>query len=120
GNRDAFFLRIDDEDGIGEAVHLFNAAKEAFEFVELFLELRDFFFWKAVEIALSLHVLEFAQARDALLNRREVGERAAEPALIDKKRPGAFSFFADHFLRLLLGTDEENDFLLARHLLDDF
>ena len=68
----------------------------------------------------SLHVLELAQTRDALLDRREVGQRAAEPALVDEERAGALGLFANDVLRLLLGADEQNDFALARHLLDDF
>ena len=118
-DRDALFLRIDDEDRVGQAVHVFDAAQEALEFVHLVLQLGDFFFGKAVEIALSLHVLELAQARDALLDGREVGQRSAQPALVDEERAGALGLVAHDVLRLFLRADEQNDFPLARQLLDD-
>ena len=88
----------------------FDAAEKALELVHLVLQLRDFFFGKPVEIALGLHVLELAQAGDALLNRREIRQRAAQPALVDVVGAGAFGFFPNDVLRLLLGADEENDF----------
>ena len=101
-------------------MHVFDAAQEPFEFLHLVRETRDFFFGQAVEIALNLHVFEFPQARDALLDGRKVRQGAAQPALIDEVRPGAFGLFLDHVLRLLLGADEEDDFALTRHLLDGF
>ena len=86
--------------------------------LELVGEFRDFFLGKPVEVALSAHPFELAQPRDALLDRREVRERSAEPALVDEERPGAFGLFLDGVLGLLLGADEQHDFALARHLLD--
>ncbi len=114
------FFGIDDEDGVGKTVHVFDAAEEALELVHLVLELRDFFLGQAIEVALRLHAFEFAQTRDALLDGREVGERAAQPALVDEIGARALGFFANDFLRLLLGADEENDALLTSHLLDGF
>ena len=87
---------------------------------ELVAELRDFFLGKQIEGALQPHSFELAQTRDALLDRREVRQRAAEPALVDEKRAGALGLFLNDVLRLLLGADEEDDFAFARHLLDDF
>ena len=58
------------------------------------------------------------QPRDALLDRRKVGQGAAEPTLIDEVRAGAFRLFLHHVLRLFLGADEKNDFLFTRHLAD--
>ncbi len=104
----------------GKTVHVLDAAQEALQFAHLVRELRHFFLGKPVEIALLLHVLEFAKTRDALLNRREVRQRAAQPALIHEVRAGAFGLFFDDVLRLFFGADEEHDFALARHLLDRF
>ena len=39
---------------------------------------------------------------------------------LTKIRAGALGLFANDVLRLLLGADEQNDFALARHVLDDF
>ncbi len=105
---------------VGKTVHVFDAAEEALEPAHLVGQLRDFFLGKPIEIALELHILELAKTRDALLDRREVGQRAAQPALVDEERAGALGFFSDDVLRLFLRADEENDAPLARHLLDDF
>ncbi len=99
-------------------MHVLDAAQEALELVELVGQPRDFFFGQQIEGALLLHALEFAQPRDALLNRGEVGQRSAQPALIDEVRAGALGFFFDDVLRLLLGADEQNDAAVARELLD--
>jgi hypothetical protein len=52
------------------------------------------------------------------LNRRKVGQRSAEPTLVHEIRAGAIRLFLDHVLRLLLGADEEDHFVVARHLFD--
>ena len=58
--------------------------------------------------AVFFHTLEFLQTRDALLNRLEVRQHAAEPALIDIKLPRTRRFLANRILCLLLRTDKEN------------
>ena len=50
--------------------------------------------------------LKFAQAVDALPNGREIGERTAEPAVVDVKHTAAGSLLSDGILRLLLGTNK--------------
>ncbi len=60
-NRDALFFRIDDEERIGQPVHIFDSTEKALEPIHLVLQLRDLFFWKPIEVALHLHVLELAQ-----------------------------------------------------------
>src|SRR5436309_2111362 len=52
--------------------------------------------------------MELVEPIDALLDRDEVGEEAAEPALIDEVHPGALGLLGDGFLSLLLGPDEED------------
>ena len=115
---DLFFLRIDDEERVGQAVHVFDAAQEALELIQLVGQLGDFFLGEHVEGALIAHPFEFAQTRDALLNRGEVGEHAAQPALVHEVCARTERLFLDRVLRLLLGADEQHDFAVARHLPD--
>ena len=44
----------------------------------------------------------------AFLDRDEVGQQPAQPALIDIKHPAALSLFLDGILGLALGPQEEN------------
>ncbi len=101
-------------------MHVFDAAEEPFEPVHLVLQHRDFFLRKPLEIALKLHVLQLAQTRDPFLNRREVRERAAQPALVDEERSRALGLLAHDVLCLLLGTDEQDHAAGPGQLLDRF
>ncbi len=111
---DAFFLGIDDEQRVGKTVHVLDPAQKPLQLVELFGKLRDFFLGKQIERALLTHPFEFAQTRDALLDGRKVRERSAEPTLVDEERAAAFGFFFNSVLGLLLGADEQDDFVRAR------
>ena len=52
--------------------------------------------------------LELLHAADLLLDRLEVGEQAAEPALGDVQRAGALGFALHDARELRLGADEED------------
>ena len=66
------------------------------------------FFVMPVEVAVELARLELVEQADALLDRDEVGEHAAEPALVDVGLAGARRLLGDRLLGLLLGADEED------------
>ena len=74
----------------------------------LFLVARDFLLRERVVAAVGGHRFEIAQPAEAALNRREVGEEAAEPALVDVEHAAALRFFGDDVLRLALGADEQD------------
>jgi hypothetical protein len=63
---------------------------------------------KRLVTAVGGHRLELAQPRQAALDRREVGEEPAEPALVHVEHAAALRFFGDRVLRLALGADEEH------------
>jgi hypothetical protein len=71
-----------------------------------------------VERAVLFLLLELAQPIERSLDRLEVGERAAQPALRDIELPGPRRLLADHVLRLLLGAHEK-DLIAARADVDD-
>jgi hypothetical protein len=63
---------------------------------------------EALEGAVLGHLLQRLQAIDPLLDRLEVGERAAEPAAGDEELGGALGLLLNHVLGLLLGPHEED------------
>ncbi len=54
------------------------------------------------------------------LDGAEVGESAAQPALIDIIHAAALGFRFDRFLGLFLGADEENGAAVSHDLFDKF
>ena len=74
----------------------------------LFLVARDFLLRQRVVAAVGGHRFEVAQPAEAALNGREVGEQAAEPALVDVEHAAALRFFGDDVLGLALGADEQD------------
>ena len=105
--------------GVGKLGHVLDACQEAVELAQLVFEQAHFFLGQDLEHAGVALTFQFTQPLDALLDRLEICERAAEPALVDVEHPRAVSFFFDDFLRLLLGADEQEGLVLARHLFDD-
>src|SRR5699024_3855692 len=66
-----------------------------------------------------VELLELLHARKTLGDRLEVREEAAEPALVDIGLPDASRLLGEHFLRLLLGADEEDRAAVRDRLLDE-
>jgi hypothetical protein len=64
------------------------------------------------------HLLEVLQALDRALDRLEVGQHAAEPALVDERHRRALRFLGDDLARLPLGADEQDRALVRRQLAD--
>ena len=108
GDRDALAMRVDDEDRAGQALHLADAAERGLELLELLGQQRGFLLRAALEVAGLLARLELLEPADALLDGDEVGEHAAQPALVDVGLAGALASCIDRLLRLLLGADEQH------------
>ena len=118
GHADPLAVRVDDEDGAGQALHLAHAAERALELGHLLGQLGRFLLGHPLEVAVGLTGLQLLQQADPLLDRDEVGEHAAEPALVDVRLVGAGRLLGDRLLGLLLGPDEQ-DLLAARDGLAD-
>ena len=80
---------------------------------------RDFLLGERVVPAVGDHGLEIAEPAEAALNGREVGEEAAEPALVDEEHPAALRFFRDDVLGLPLGADEQDRLAVRRQVRDE-
>ena len=89
------------------------------ELAELALEVQRFLLGHPVERAVGGHLLEVLQALDRRLDRLEVGQHAAEPALVDVGHRAAPRFLGDDVARLALGADEQDRALVRRQLADE-
>ena len=101
-------MRVDDEDRARKALHLAHTANRALQLDHLLGQLGGFLLGHAVEIAGGLARLELLEQADSLLDGREVGEHAAEPALLDVGHVRSGRLGDDRLLGLLLGPDEED------------
>jgi hypothetical protein len=118
GDGDTLAMRVDDEDGAGQALHLAHPADRRLELDHLLGQLGRFLLGHALEVAGPLARLELLEQADALLDGREVGEHAAQPTAVDERLIGASRLGQDRLLGLLLGADEQH-LLAARDGLAD-
>src|SRR4029079_10159780 len=72
-----------------------------------------------VQAASLLAGRELLEEGDPLLDRREVREHAAEPALVDERLAGAVRLLGDRLLGLLLRSDEEDVLPAGDRLADE-
>ena len=120
GHADPLTMRVDDEDGAGQALHLAHAAERALELDHLLGQLGGFLLGHPLEVAVGLARLELLEQADALLDGDEVGEHATEPALVDVGLVGAGRLLGDRLLGLLLGADEQDLVAPGDGLADEF
>ena len=101
-------LGVDDEHRVGQARHAADAFEVLLQLARSFSLPRDFLLRQRVVAAVGGHRLEVAQPAEAALDGGEVGEQAAEPALVDVEHAAALRFFGDDVLGLALGADEQD------------
>ena len=105
---DRLGLEVDHEDRVGRALHVGDAAEVRLELVALGHR-RD-----ALAHRQQLHrarlgpVAQVVQAADALVDRLEVREQPAQPALVDVRHAAAVGGFLDRVAGLLLGAHEQD------------
>ena len=111
-------MRVDDEDHVGQAVGLTQAAEHALQLFELVLQTDGFLLRQRLELAGFFAPLEVFHAPQARQNGGEVGQRAAHPALVDEWHASLGGLFGDGVLGLLLGADEQHGFAFGGLLTD--
>ena len=104
---------IDHEQRAGELLHLTDAAQVRFELFALMLQADDFLLGQHIELALLLHAVNLIETVHAGADGAEVGQHAAQPAVVDVEHVAALRLGGDGFLSLLLGAHEQN--ALAGH-----
>jgi len=108
--------RVDHEQRAGELVHLADAAQVLLQLIALGEQARHFLLGKHVELALGLHAVDRVQAIHAGADGAEIGERAAQPAVVHIVHAAALGFGFDGFLRLLFGAHEQDVLALEGHV----
>ena len=101
-------LRVDDEQGARQPAHLAHAAERPLEAGHLVGEARGLLLGQPLELAVGLAGLELVEQAEALADGHEVGEHAAQPALVDIGHLGAAGLLGDGLLGLLLGAHEQD------------
>ena len=107
-DRDVLTVRVHHEDRGRRPAKLAHAGEVAVEVRELVVETLGILLRHRGEVAPLLALHEVVETLDALLDRDEVGEEPAEPALVHVVHPRALGLLGDGFLRLLLRPDEED------------
>ena len=115
GDGDLVEAHVDHEHRVGQRVHVLDAADVLLELDELALEHQRFLLDPDLGAGLDLR-LHFLQALQRALDGLEVGQHAAEPALVDVRHAAALGLGRDHLARLALGADHQDRAAAARQL----
>src|SRR6266545_2154395 len=100
-------------------LELAHAREVAIEVQQLVVKTQRVLLRHRREVAALLALVQLVQPVDALLDGDEVGEEAAEPALIHEVHAGALGLLGDGFLGLLLGPDEEDLSSVGGHVANE-
>ena len=110
--------RVDDEERVGEALHILDAAKSTVHLAALPLE-PDAFLLGQVRFLVAEGRLDVLEALNRFADGTEVGHGSAQPPVIHVKHPAAFGFLADGVLSLTLGTHEEHVAPVGREIANE-
>ncbi len=102
-----FLVGVDDEDQVGHAAHVLDAAERLFEPLALARQHQALLLRQADGARVEL-LVELAEALDRGGNRLPVGQHAAEPTGVDVILRRARGGVGDRVLRLPLGADEQH------------
>ena len=101
-------LGVDDEESLGQTLHVAGATEVGLELGELLAENSLLLLGQNSHAAVLDHGLELLHAVDAGADGDEVGQHTAEPTLVDIRHVGTLSSVLDGLLSLLLGADEQH------------
>ena len=109
-NGDTLAIRVDDEDVLGQVIHVFDTCEIFAKLIELTLKHEDFFLGTSLLIERSrlFHSFEFFQTGNGFTYGIPVRQKSARPAGIDVEHLAAFRFALNGATGLLLRTYEEN------------
>src|SRR5262249_33617436 len=106
-NRNFFLVGIDDEDDVGQRLHISNAGQILFKRGVLAFQLEALLLCQRVEAPVGAHRLDILHALNGFLYRLEVGKEPAQPPLVDEVLSRALCFLFDRILRLPLRSYEQ-------------
>src|SRR5690606_28839124 len=108
GDGDLVVAHVDDEQRVGQAVHVLDAADGLVQLVQFALEQQAFLLDHALGAAVGDDRFHVLQALDRGLDRLEVGQHAAQPAGVDVRHAAAGGLGGDQLTGGALGADEQN------------
>src|SRR4051794_24787087 len=117
---EVLLLRVDDPHGARDAAHVADPAERALELVPLAAQNEQLLLrHAALGDVVEVDLVELLEPLQPLRDRGEVGQHAAQPALVDVRHAHAGRLLGDGLLRLLLGADEEDGAAVGDGLLDE-
>ncbi len=115
-----FHARVKHEDTAGEAPHVLDAGEVLVQLHPILVHLIEFFFLQAhPDAAVGERGFHLLQLVEAPLDGLEVGEHAAQPALVDEELVGALGFLFQDFRGLALGADKQYRFAAGHGIADE-
>src|SRR5688572_4672183 len=99
---------VDHEDHVRRRFHLLDAAEALLELVLLTAHHRGFFLATFAEGTVFRHLGEIREPLDGLTDGLEIGEHAAQPALVHEGHLATASFLLHSLARRALGADEQH------------
>ena len=105
---DGLRLEVDHEQRVGHALHVLDAPEVRPQLLQVGLRREALARRQQPELALGLIALEVVQALDAERDGLEVGQQAAEPAVVDVRLVRTLGDLLDRVARLLLGPHEQH------------
>ena len=106
-DRELLLVRVDDEQDVRQAAHLLDAAQRALQLVAVAGDLEHLLLGEALDVAAE-HLLDLAQPLDRAGDGLPVGQRAAEPAVVDVVLAAALGGVGHVFGGGALGADEQH------------
>ena len=116
-DRQLLLVGVDDEDQVGRAAHVLDAAESALELL-LFTGQHQALLLGEAGAAAAEDLVDLAQARDRAGDRLPVGQHAAEPAGIHVILGRTLGRIGDRIRRLTLGADEQHAAALGDRVAD--
>ena len=114
-NGDVLAPRVDDEEAARRALHVLDAAQGLLHLVDLAGQVEGLLLGEELEPALVPGLLQVEQPLNGLADGLEVGEGAAEPAVVHVVHVGPDSLLGDDVPGCTLGADKENGLAAGRH-----
>src|SRR3569833_1003881 len=110
---------IDDEHGIRQGIHVFDTTKTALQLVHLATQLGGFLLTALFQRAGGCQFGDLAQPLDGLADGLEIGEHAAQPALVHKRLTGTGGFALHRFAGRALCAYEQHFAAVGNDALDE-
>ena len=101
-----FIANVYYKNSVWQAIHVLDTAEGFFQLVFFTNPQQTFFLGDALKAAINLHLFQFFQTTDRRTYGVEIGEHAAQPAMINIRHTGTDRFFHDRCARCALGTNE--------------